>query len=195
MMLDVNIGGENAAGKKVTSLTDGLKYAFKALSSIKLLTIFRVSLFLMMLVMLMFSANVALNQSAVEKIVDHIVSEANEEKEDMDIRDMVSPKIQKRLASMIYTLDCDRAFAIELHNGKKNATELPFKYFDMTYEEVNDNRHVGNVSQNFVNVMVTHYKLPYYLAENNYFFGTRRGLGEDRQEVCSETSWSKVEST
>lgn len=165
-------------GDRITSLADGIKYAFKSLSSIKLLTAFRVTLFLMVLVLVIFSANVAMNKNAVEKLVEHVLEQNKEEKMDLDIRDMVSPKIQRNLLQMVYELDCDRAFVIELHNGKKNATELPFKFFDMTYEEVNDNRHVKHISQYFINTMVTHYKLPYYLSRRTYFFGTSEKLFE-----------------
>lgn len=165
-------------GERVTSLADGIKYAVKSLSSIKLLTAFRVTLFLMVLVLVIFSANVAMNKNAVEKLVEHVLEQSKEEKRDLDIRDMVSPKIQRNLLHMVYELNCDRAFVIELHNGKKNATELPFKFYDMTYEEVNDNRNVKHISQYFINTMVTHYKLPYYLSRKTYFFGTANELSE-----------------
>ena len=150
---------------------EGVKYAFKTLSTIKLITAFRVTLFLMVLVLVIFAANVATNKDTVEKLVEQALAENKESKLDMNIREMVSPKVQRCLINMIYTLDCDRAFVIELHNGQKNATELPFKFFDMTYEEVNDDRNIRYISQNFFNVMVSHYKLPYYLTKHNYFIG------------------------
>ena len=157
---------------------EGLEYAYRKVASIKLLTAFRVTLFLMVLVLVMFAANVAMNKDTVEKLVERALVENKESKIDMDIREMVSPKIQRCLINMIYTLDCDRAFVIELHNGQKNATDLPFKFFDMTYEEVNDERNVRYISQHFFNTMVTHYKLPYYLTKNGYFIGNASDIYE-----------------
>ena len=164
--------------KGITNIADALKYAVGVISNISILTVFRVTLFLMVLCLVIFSANVALNKTAVERIVDHMVSEEQSEKAAMDIRDNVSPKIQGSLTRMLYKNNGDRAFVIELHNGKKNATALPFKYYDMTYEEVNEERHVKNVSQHFTNVMVTHYKLPYYLVDEKIFVGNADELEE-----------------
>lgn len=163
---------------KITSFADAIEYAFKRISKIRMITIFRTTLFLMVLILLVFSVNVATNKTTVEKLVESLIEKEKEERKDMSIRDMVSPKIQRNLLNLVYTMNCDRAFIIELHNGKKNATELPFKYFDMTYEEVNDNKHSKHVSQYFVNTMVTHYKLPYYLTKNTIFVGTSEELAE-----------------
>jgi hypothetical protein len=171
-------------GTKITSFADGMKYAAKQIASIKLLTVFRVALFLMVFILLVFSVNVATNKSAVEKLLTHVIEKDKQEKINMNIRDMVSPKIQRNLIDLIYTLDCDRAFIIEFHNGKKNATDLPFKYFDMTYEEVNENYYVKHISQHFTNVMITHYKLPYYLSKETMFIGDTDELGKIDRRFC-----------
>lgn len=163
--------------KKITSvgdaLTNTLTRFFNKLAELKLIVIAKVTLVFVVVILGILGVNIAINRSANERLIEHIleVKKSGDEKEDLTIRDMVSPKIQKRLNALVYTLDCDRAFVIELHNGKKNATELPFKYFDMTYEEVNENRHIKHVSDHYVNVMTTHYKIPYYLAANTYFYG------------------------
>lgn len=163
---------EVVSGGKIKSFAGALEFAFKKIASLDFLIIFRVTVLLMIIVLVVFSWNVASSQTAVEKIVEHMVTESDEEKDDMDIRDRVSPKIQKKLSSMVYKLNCDRAFVIELHNGKKSATNLPFKYWDMTYEEVNDDKSTSNISQYFSNILITHYKLPYYLVDKTYFIGT-----------------------
>lgn len=167
----------NIDDKKITSIGDALTNTltrfFNKISELKLIVIAKVTLVFVIIILGILGINIAINRNANEKLIGYImeVKKGADEKEDLTIRDMVSPKIQKRLNALVYTLDCDRAFVIELHNGKKNATELPFKYFDMTYEEVNDNRHIKHVSDHYVNVMTTHYKIPYYLAENTYFYG------------------------
>lgn len=162
----------NVDGKKITTFGNALHYVFNKIAEIKLAVVAKTTLIFVIIILVILGINISINRSERETILHHIMlSHSNDEKEDLSIRDMVSPKIQKRLKALVYTLHCDRAFVIELHNGKKNATELPFKYFDMTYEEVNENRHVKHISQNFVDVMTTHYKLPFYLAANTYFAG------------------------
>ena len=163
---------------KFESVSDGIMYAVNKLSSISLMTFFKFIMYIVIIMCAIFCLNVARSQSSVDRIIDHALEKARTEQKDMSIRDMVSPKIQRGLIELIFTLDCDRAFVIELHNGKKNVTELPFKYFDMTYEEVNDNRHVKHISQYFVNTMVTHYKLPYYLSKSTFFVGGENEMAE-----------------
>lgn len=162
---------EVLSGNKITSFATAIEYAAKRLGEIKLITIAKATLILTIIVLTVLGINIAINRSATEQLLSQVLKIQSDEKEDLSIRDMVTPKIQKRLTSLVYTLNCDRAFVIELHNGKKNATELPFKYFDMTYEEVNDKRHIKHVSQHFLNIMVTHYKIPYFLAKENFFYG------------------------
>lgn len=162
----------NIDDKKITSFGSALNVLFNKIADIKAVVIAKVTLVFIIIIVIILGINISLNKTASEKLVGHLIElKPKYEKEDLSIRDMVSPKIQKRLTSMVYTLNCDRAFVIELHNGKKNATELPFKYFDMTYEEVNENKHIKHISQHFVDVMTTHYKLPYYLASETYFCG------------------------
>lgn len=103
------------------------------------------------------------------------VNEVNEKREEkgLDLRDdKVTPKIQKEIEVLCYTLDADRVFIFEMHNGKKNSSGLPFRYADMSYEEVNDAKHIQRCAINFQNVPLTLYKFPHYVAEHGYMFGT-----------------------
>ena len=45
-----------------------------------------------------------------------------------------SPQIQSTLDMMMLDLSCDRAFIIEMHNGKYNAAGLSFNYGEVNYE-------------------------------------------------------------
>lgn len=169
----------NIDDKKITSFGSALKYFFEKVGEIKLAVVAKVTLVFVIIILVILGINISINRTASETLLSHIMKvQPVDEKEDLSIRDMVSPKIQKRLSALVYKLDCDRAFVIELHNGKKNATDLPFKYFDMTYEEVNEGKHIKHISQHFIDVMTTHYKLPFYLAANTYFFGKVSDLEE-----------------
>ena len=73
---------------------------------------------------------------------------------------------------LTYTINADRAFLFELHNGKKNISGLPFRFADMTYEEVNENRKVDKVAMQFQDIPLTLYKYPHYLQKKKMIIGT-----------------------
>lgn len=90
-----------------------------------------------------------------------------------NLRDfVVTPKIQKELSTLVYILNADRAFLFELHNGKKNASGLPFRFADMTYEETNEDRNIDKVATNFQDIPLTLYKYPHYLQKKKFLIGT-----------------------
>jgi hypothetical protein len=90
-----------------------------------------------------------------------------------NIRDfIVTPKIQNDLKLLTYTLNADRAFLFELHNGKKNTSGLPFRFADMSYEEVNEERKVDRIAMQFQDIPLTLYKYPSYLQKQKMIIGT-----------------------
>jgi hypothetical protein len=114
------------------------------------------------------------NESLVNALAHNIVSKTGEfEESNLKIRsETVTPKIQKELKILCYTLNADRAFLFELHNGKKNASGLPFRFADMSYEEPNEEKNVERVAMQFQDIPLTLYKYPHYLAQHKYLCGT-----------------------
>ena len=97
---------------------------------------------------------------------------ADAEKEE-NMRDfIITPKIQKNLDAILYTLNADRAYLLEMHNGKKNTTGLPFRYMDLSYETTNIESKASKVGMQYQNVPTTLHKFPYYLQEHKLFIGT-----------------------
>lgn len=160
------------------TFADGVRYVLQQLGGVSILTVFRTMLIILNIMVIIFLYNVVTSQQAVEKIIDTVIEIDKEETTDMNIRDQVGPQIMSNLNKLLYSLDADRAFVIELHNGKHNATNMPFKFFDMTYEEINDERSNVYISDNFYQVMVSHYKLPFWLANNHKFLGNVDDLAE-----------------
>ena len=90
---------------------------------------------------------------------------AKTEKEEK-IRDaVITPKVQKALDAIMYTLNADRVFVIELHNGKRNNTGLPFRYFDISYETTNEDSKAVKIGMQYQNVPTTLYRYPTYLLD------------------------------
>ena len=100
------------------------------------------------------------DKELIKETTHKFVSEQSEE----DIRDnIVTPKIQHELNVLTYSINADRSFIFELHNGKKNTSGLPFRFADMTYEETNEEKKVDRVAMQFQDIPLTLYKYPHFL--------------------------------
>ena len=113
-----------------------------------------------------FCYNVSKNQEAMNKVIGEVIVSQEEEEENMKIREKLTPKINYELKKILYSVHASRVAIFELHNGKENTTNLPFRYADMTYEVVNDDdQELRFVSDKFQNIPLTHYNLPYLIAD------------------------------
>lgn len=130
-----------------------------------------------LLIAMFLAADFAFNAIHNEKMIEAIASRVEKKKnvldsEDMNIRKEVGPKISKQLLKLLYSVGADRAIVFENHNGKENATALPFVYFDMTYEEIEENKVHNYISESFVNLNISYFKIPYHLVQKTYFIGS-----------------------
>lgn len=112
-------------------------------------------------------------ENVAKMIANKIEKKYNEAEEtNLNIRDeIVTPRIQRELEKLCYTINADRAFIFELHNGKKNPSGLPFRFADMSYEESNEENDIERVAMQFQNIPLTLYRYPHYLAEHKYIYG------------------------
>lgn len=129
-------------------------------------------------IVLVAGGRVLYNAAGSERIMEAISNwiegqNANTEEKGMEIRqDITTPAIQKELRLLCYTLNADRVFLFELHNGKKSAGGLPFVYADMSYEEVNIEKCLEYVGTEFQNIPLTLYKYPNYMFHKRYEYAT-----------------------
>lgn len=113
---------------------------------------------------------------------------ADDEKEE-NIRDFViTPKIQKNLDAILYTLNADRAYLLEFHNGKKNTTGLPFRYMDISYEVTNQDSKATKIGMYYQNVPTTLYKFPCFLQEHKYYIGTLDDFASVDEDLAKQMS-------
>lgn len=184
---------EHDKGKfeKANILTSTLKKGVKEVTNASFLKIIK---FFLTLIMFLFCAttaffcyNVAKDQEAMNKVIDEIFLNKQEDESNMRIRDMVSPSINRELGKLVYTAQASRAVIFELHNGKENATNLPFRYADLSYEVINDNqKEVQFISNNYQNIPLTHFRLPYLVAEQYIYFGTLEEVRKEDQRFAQE---------
>ena len=114
-----------------------------------------------------FCYNVSKDQEAMDKVIDEVLVSKKQDEENMKIREKLTPTINYELKKILYSVHASRVAIFELHNGKENTTNLPFRFADMTYEVINDDdKELRFVSDKFQNIPLTHYTLPYLIADN-----------------------------
>ena len=132
-----------------------------------------------------FAYKVTSDEDAMHKAALRLATTEKEE----NMRDFViTPKIQKNLDAILYTLNADRAYLIEFHNGKKNTTGLPFRYMDVSYEVTNQESKATKIGMHYQNIPTTLYKFPYYLQEHKYYIGSVADFGEIDNDLAKQMS-------
>lgn len=170
---DININLNQPGGEKVSSIVKTIKNVADTIAFAKWTRIvkvyFVVFFFLATLLGGFYIYNVVTDKELVKETAHKMIQEKKEE----SIRDyVVTPKVQKDIEILLYTLNADRVFIFELHNGKKNISGLPFKYADMSYEVANIERKVDRCYTKYQDVPLTMYKYPDYMHKKKLMIGT-----------------------
>jgi hypothetical protein len=170
---DININLNQPGGEKASSVVKAIKSVTDAISNAKwtrIVKVYLVMFFFLATLLGGFFAYKFINDK--EAMHEASMKLARSQKEE-NIRDfVVTPKIQNDLKLLTYTLNADRAFLFELHNGKKNTCGLPFRFADMSYEEVNEEKKVDRIAMQFQDIPLTLYKYPSYLQKQKMIIGT-----------------------
>lgn len=184
---EINININPQDEKKENVYTQAVKWVTKTISDAKWSKIIKVYsvilLFLVLTVLGIFFINASKHDGVVNAFSTRIIERVNKE----NLRQIVvTPKIQHDLEILTYTMNADRVFVLELHNGKENTSSLPFHYADMSYEEVNENKLVDKIALRYQNVPLTLYKFPTYLQTNKVFIGSLEELGSVDKDLAEE---------
>lgn len=177
---DINININQKEGESKASFVS--KIGSQAVSTIanagwkKIIKVYFVTFFFLATgIALVFAYNIAKDKEILTATKEKVLKERNEE----NIRDyVVTPKIQHELEKLVYIIKADRAFLFELHNGKRNTSGLPFRFADMSYEEVNEENTKDKVAMKFQNIPLTLYKYPHYLQKEKIFIGNVHEVSE-----------------
>lgn len=171
---NININISQDTNKKESAFLHIYKLLFEKIAQAKwskILKVYFVSFFFLISALVCyFGFRAASDEEIVKNTALKLA--AKEQNEDNIREYAVTPRIQHDLGVLTYTINADRAFLFELHNGKKNTSGLPFRFADMTYEEVNENRKVDKVAMEFQDIPLTLYKYPHYLQKQKMIMGT-----------------------
>lgn len=113
--------------------------------------------FLRVLLLLLLTGFVILTITNPCYVLDKVESiQAEQHDESVSKRIQVDADIRLMLRKLLYALDADRTWLIELHNGSKNLSSgLPFLYGDMRIEEVADS--INNVDDEYTDFQLSKY--------------------------------------
>ena len=138
---DININLNQPSGEKASSVVKAIKNVTDAISDAKWTRIVKVYLVMFFFLATLLGGFYIYNVVTDKELVKETAHKMMQEKREEGIRDhVVTPKVQKDIEILLYSLNADRVFIFELHNGKKNISGLPFKYADMSYEVANRDR-------------------------------------------------------
>lgn len=169
---EINVEGQTEI-KKVSIYVRLVKWAANAIANarwMKILKVYFVVFFFISTSIVCYFAYKAANNDQVMKQAALLMTKTRKEE---NLRDfVVTPKIQKTLSVILYTLHADRAFLFELHNGKRNTSGLPFRYADMSYEEINEEKKIDRIARDYQDVPITLYKYPHYLQKTKIMCGS-----------------------
>lgn len=142
---------------------------------------------------LIFIGNILVTALNNEVIISNISSTMSKDHYvNMDIRNEVSPQINKLLLSLVTVAEADRAFIMEMHNGKENPSQLAFVYCDMTYEELHPSKELEYVYNEYENVNMSKYAFTSYLHENRMFVGTIADLEKIDRKLAARMTVNDI---
>jgi len=171
---DININLNQSSGDdKISSVTKAIKGAADTIADASWKRIVKVYLVVFFFLATALGGLFIYNIETDKEVMHQTAMKMVQEKKEESIRDfVVTPKVQKDIEILLYTLNADRVFIFELHNGKKNISGLPFKYADMTYEVANRERGVDRCYTKYQDVPLTMYKYPDYMHKKKFMIGT-----------------------
>lgn len=89
----------------------------------------------------------------------------------MKMRENATIKLHSLCQDLLYSVDADRVWIIEFHNGKSNMSNgLPFDFGIMTIEHTKDG--VCSAQEEFKDFPVSYYPLIYKVYSDGYWYGT-----------------------
>lgn len=136
-------------------------------------------LYLMVIAILCLVSYVFVNPGAAVNAIDKVRAERASEQ--MRERIAVDPAIRADLITLRETLEADRAFVFEMHNGNANLTGLHFIYVDMTYDEPEDG--LDKICDSYLNMRTSMFPWVGEIYNRHYWFGSIEKMREVDPEI------------
>lgn len=139
--------------------------------------------FLRVLLLLLLTGLVVLTITNPNYVLDKVETiRAEQHDEAVAKRIQADADIRLMLHRLLHTLNADRAWLIELHNGSKNLSSgLPFLYGDMRIEEVADG--ISNVDEEYTDFSLSKYPFIGKVFDDGYYWGSTETIRETDERM------------
>lgn len=124
------------------------------------------------------------------EIETHTEKIEQEHNDALEIRKKIKPDIDKALKEALVSLDADRVFVMEMHNGNNNTSGLPFVYGEMTYEQVRSG--IGHIDDDYINLNLSRFSFPLYLEKEHIWQGSMEELANIDDKLAKRLSSNEV---
>lgn len=124
------------------------------------------------------------------EIETHTEKIEQEHNDALEIRKKIKPDIDKALKEALASLDADRVFVMEMHNGNNNTSGLPFVYGEMTYEQVRSG--IGHIDDDYINLNLSRFSFPLYLEKEHIWQGSMEELANIDDKLAKRLSSNEV---
>lgn len=108
----------------------------------------------------------------------------------VETRRAIKPDVDMLLKDALSTMNADRVFVIEMHNGTNNVAGLPFIYGEMTYEEVRSQ--ITHVDEDYTSVNLSRFNFPMYLETKHMWHGEIGALKEIDSKLAARLASNDV---
>ena len=139
---------------------------------------------------------ITLNISNLDKIIESAIvandnEKINEHDKALEYRRSIKPEIDLILNNILTTLNADRAFILELHNGTNNTAGLPFIYAEMTYSDVSEG--ISHIDEDYINLNLSRFQFPMYLSKEEVWNGDMKQLSKIDSKLANRLMSNDVE--
>lgn len=108
--------------------------------------------------------------------------EEEKHQEEMVSRLQNTNKIQSSIEKLLYRTEAARVILLELHNGQRNMSGIPFPKTTATFEALNDN--IFPISDQYKDVNLSLIPFADYLFKNGYYCGNTEDMKNIDKSLC-----------
>lgn len=114
--------------------------------------------------------NKSIDNAVQTELIAYGEKQKEEHDEAMEYRKIANEQIPKIIDDIMIRTNCDRVFIMEVHNGTKSISGLPFTYGNVTYEK--DNTNIMAIADDYNNIVLSRFPFLLYIEENKTWSGT-----------------------
>lgn len=153
---------ENQKQQKILAFTEA------AIKFIDKYGYMRIICAVVMMVFMSYSTYLMMNPSIIFE--RYRVYEDEKHKASFNYRMESSPKVLNHLNELVDDSKCDRAFIIELHNGKSNSAGLSFNYGSLTYEALRTGEE--SIQEDYADFTLDRFPFIMFISRKGYWSGS-----------------------